>query len=315
MMRWVRSLTVGMMALALASSLARAAALDPKQVPADAKWVLHVDFDALKESSIGKLILKELEKKDEFQQGILNIELWAGVKLPQDLHDVTLYGKTFDNKTVVVLIRGTIEPAKITNLLQMVSQFNSTKHGERDVYSWQDKGKQLYGSLHGSTLIISGGSQENLDAALDLLDGKGEALKASSGLATGAAAGTLVYVAGDGLSELKQAKNPMVNQAETARLSLREQGDQLLLNAAVTAKTAQFAEQMRASLEGIKAMVTLAASNENADPKAKAVAAALQTLTAKSQDKTLNIECRVSTSSLVTLLQNAQKDATEPKPN
>lgn len=314
MTRWVRFLTVGMMTLALAGSLAHAAAFDPKQVPADAKWVLNVDVDALKESNIGKLILKELEKKDEFQQGILNIQLWAGVTLPQDLHDVTLYGKAFDDsKAVVVLIRGTVEPAKITNLLQMVSQFNSTKHGDHDVYSWQDKGKQLYGSLHGTTLLISGGTQETIDAALDVLDGKGETLKPTSSLAVGAAAGTLVYVSGDGLADLKQARNPMMNQAEAAHLSLREQGDQLQLNAAVTAKTAQFAEQMRTSLEGIKAMVTLAASNPNADPKAKAAAAALQTLTAKSQDKTLSIECRISTSSIVTLLQNAQKAAAEPK--
>ncbi|HEX2971526.1 MAG TPA: hypothetical protein VHP11_04300 [Tepidisphaeraceae bacterium] len=313
MMRWVRSVTLGLLALTLLASQAQAAAFNPKQVPADAKWVLHVDVDAVKESSAGKLLLKELDKREDFQQGITNFQVWAGVKLPEDLHDVTLYGKAFDGSAVVVLIRGTVDPVKITNLLQMVSGYSSTKHGQHEVYAWQDKGKQLYGSLEGSTLVVTRGSQENMAAALDLLDGKGESMKADAAIASGA--GVLAYVAADGLSQLKQAKTPLVSQAEAAWLSLREQAEQLVLNAAVTAKTPQFAEQMRVSLEGIKAMVTLAASNENADLKAKAAATVLQTLTAKSQDKTLNLECRISLDLIRNLIQNAQAATpAEPKP-
>src|SRR5687768_2248172 len=66
-------LTFGML---LALAPARAEALDPKLVPADAKWVLHLDAEAFRQSKLGAMLVKDvLEPKVQKAENDLKSDL------------------------------------------------------------------------------------------------------------------------------------------------------------------------------------------------------------------------------------------------
>jgi hypothetical protein len=309
---------VGLVAVMGVASLVRGVAFDAKRVPAEAKWLLHVDMDALKASKIWQMLAPKLDANPGFNEAVQNVGMLTGFRFPQDLHDVTLFGQSFTEEAVVVLIHAEVDQAKVLTTLAMAEGYRSVKYGQHEVHAWQDKGKQLYGAFASAKVVAIGRSQENMEKAIDLVNGKGESIQAEGGLAAGAKASVIVYVAGEGLAQLRQAqgaKTPLLNDAEMAWVSLGEQEDSVVLRGAVGAKTPQTAEQMRASVEGIKAMVSLAAANENADPKAKAAATAMQNLTAKVREKTLNVEWRVPIDLIRSLINRGEnKAAAEANP-
>jgi hypothetical protein len=305
-MRSAKWITLALVAMLGFVAPAFARPLDVKKVPADVKWLIHIDVDALVASSVWKIADAQLQKNPELQTGIATVEMITGAKLPKDLHDITVLGKAFGPDAPVVLISATINKDQLLALLQGNVGYSVAKYGPHDVHSWDDKGKTMYGSFHTATQIVMGQDKDQVHAALDLLDGKTPCLKADAALASGAGAGIIAYIAGEGLAQLQDglAKSPLVQQMETAWVSLGEAKDTLVLKATIAAKTALVAEQIRASVEGIKAFVTLAAANEKADPKLKAAASALQNLAAKAQDKQVSVEVRVPIAALKDMVEN-----------
>ncbi|MCY2950736.1 MAG: hypothetical protein NTU53_02015 [Planctomycetota bacterium] len=305
-MRWMKPVAMGVVVLLSAATFVRAAVLDGKRVPEDAKWLLHVDMDALRESKTWKTLLQgELEKNPGFQTTVQNVQVFTGFRFPQDLHDVTLYGKAFNEEAGVVVIHATVDSSVLLGQLALAPGYETFRHGDHDVHSWQDKGKQLYGSFQSTSVAVIGRSRENVQKAIDVLDGKAAGMKMGWGVTEGAKGTVLAYVGGSGLAELRQmqrVKTPLLNEAEMAWVSVGEQEGSLVLRAAVGTKTARAAEQMKALADGMKAMVALAAANENADAKAKAASAAMESLSTKVQEKTVSAELRVQLDTLRKLI-------------
>src|SRR3954449_9793972 len=52
---------VAVAALAVAAGFARAGGVDPKYVPADAKWVVHVDVDEIAKSKLWGMMLIDVD--------------------------------------------------------------------------------------------------------------------------------------------------------------------------------------------------------------------------------------------------------------
>jgi len=314
-MRWMKPVAMGVVVLLSAATFVRAAVLDGKRVPEDAKWLLHVDMDALRESKTWKTMLQGmLEKNAGFQKTVQDVQMFTGFKFPQDLHDVTLYGKSFTEEAAVVVIHATVDSATLLGQLALAPGYEVTKHGEHEVHAWQDKGKQLYGSFQSGSVAVIGRSRENVEKAMDVLDGKAGGMKVGSGVTEGAKGAVLAYVGGSGLSELQklqQAKTPLLNEAELAWVSIGEQEESLVLRAAVGTKTPQTAGQMKAMVDGFKAMIALAAANESADAKTKMAGAVVQSLNAKMEAKTVSAEWRVPLEMLQKVI-NLSKEAKKP---
>ncbi len=319
-MRWMRPIGLTLVVVLGVTTFVRAAALDGKRVPEDAKWLVHVDMDAIRGSKTWKNVVEGLlEKNAGFQTAVQNVQLFTGFRFPQDLHDVTLYGQAFSEEAGVVVIHVTVDSSALLSQLALAPGYECFKHGEHEVHAWQDKGKQLYGSFQSKSVAVIGRSRENVEKAIDVLDGRSAAVKAGAGLAEGAKGAVLAYVGGSGLAELQklqQAKTPLLNEAELAWVSIGEQEESVVVRAAVGTKTSQTAQQMKALLDGLKAMVSLAAANENADAKTKAAGSALQSLMTTVREKTVSAEWRVSLEtvrSLVTVGAAEIGEQAEPK--
>jgi hypothetical protein len=314
-MRWMNVLAWGAVGVVTVSAAVRAAAFDPKSVPADAKWVIHVDMDTAKSSKLWDIVDDRLQNKPDVERGIGQLEQITGLRFPQDFHDVTLYGRTSGDEAGVILCHADADQQRIIAALQMNPDYSSSTYGNYEIHSWTDKGKTRFGAFHDKTLAVLARSEENVKSALDTLDGKAGALQADSPLVGGAAPGLIAYVAGENLAALWKGGGqppPFVPLIDSVWLTVNEEGDHELVKANVVGKTADAATQMRSILEGAKAMVTVTAANQSADPRLKAGAAALANLNSKVDDKTVTIHWPIALDQIQTFVDpmGHREDAT-----
>ena len=96
-------------ALALFAAVGQAAPLDSKNVAADAKWVVHVDVDAVRDSHVVKKAFETcpLLKNDSGKHFDM-IRDKIGVDLRKDLHGITLYGRDTDKTHGVAIVFATV---------------------------------------------------------------------------------------------------------------------------------------------------------------------------------------------------------------
>lgn len=288
-------LSTGALLLCLAlSPLARAGQLNPADVPSDAQWVIHIDVDGARKSTMWEIVDQRLKDNDEFQAGIGQIEQFTGLTFPRDLHELTIFSSTFDDKELVIVIGADFDQNKILQALPHAQNFAKEAHGKFDIMSWEDKGKQVNGAFFSPTRVLIGQSKDAIAKALDVMSGQAAGQKEDSTLATAAkGANALGYVAGKGLGDLMRKndpKNPLVGQVDAAAIALAEKDNQAMLTGTFTAKDAKTAEQLRTSLEGLKAMAALLANGENADARLKTIAPMLQTVKVAASGTTVDVQ-------------------------
>jgi hypothetical protein len=261
-------------ALAAVGSV-KAGPYDPKVVPADAKWVAHVDVDAVAKSAFWPMIQQRIDANPEVQNGLAQVEQFAGMTIPQDIHSVTVVGSGFEDGDAVLLINAKANQEQLLSGLQMNPAFSSTSHGSHEIISWEDKGKTNYGSFFSADRIVFGQNKDMVAKLVDVLDGKAEALKADSVMAQPTGPGVLAGVASDSIADLaakKEKNNPVLKQFQSAWITLGQQGTDVVAKSLFAVGDPKKAEQFKTMAEGAKALGMMAASQENADPGLKLIA-------------------------------------------
>ncbi|HEV7299318.1 MAG TPA: hypothetical protein VGN72_08135 [Tepidisphaeraceae bacterium] len=270
----MRNLIIGLTftgALAiLGSSTTHAAPLDPQQVPKDPKWVIHFDADQTKTSTVGSAIIDEVLARPDTQQGLDMLLRLAGFSFPNDLHGVTLYGDAFGEEHNVVLVHGTFDSNRVLGVLELAPSYTNEIYGDREVVSWEDKGKTMYGSFLRNDLIAIARSADLVKRAADVLDKKAETMAPLAGAVPAKDAGVLMYVEGRGLAELAktQQASPAMANVESAWITMGENADkQLFAKGHVEAPDAQRAQRLLRAAEGIRAIVSMKAAEADADDR------------------------------------------------
>ena len=277
-----RRISVVMVVVALAlAGIVRADAFDPKQVPATAKWLVHVDLDALRGTQIGQAIHQKLQNDSHFLQHMGQLKAITGIGSVEDFHDITVYGAASGDAAAVVMVHAAADRERILTMLQTNPAYSDIPYHNHSIYTWQDGQKTQYGAFADQDMTIIGRTQEAVQTALDTLDGTGQALDAKSTMGGGAPKGALAYVAGRDLASLRklgEAKQPAMEHVDSVGIALSEDAPNALLNGTVLAKTPAAAKQLQSIFEGIKSFVTLNANGENADDNVKLLAKALENL-------------------------------------
>ena len=81
-----------------------AGSLEPKRVDGEARWLMHVNFDAFRETLLGKKIRREKLDQPGVKQLLELAKDRYGIDLRDGLHGLTLYGLGFEkNQGVAVL--------------------------------------------------------------------------------------------------------------------------------------------------------------------------------------------------------------------
>jgi hypothetical protein len=291
----------------LAATQAIAEPFQGKQVPSEAKWVLHIDADALMKSAIWPTVQDRLLNRNPAIAGKMSeIESASGIAIPDDIHSVTIYGMGFEDGDAVVLLQlSNINQAHLTQLLQGNPSFATEKYNGHDLLAWDDHGKTKFGGFFGADRALIGDRKENVQKAFDALDAKGDGFVSP---ATQPANATLLaMLASDSVGHLarKDPKNPVFKQLRSVWFTAAADQQNLILHGSGTAQNAKGAQLLKAVADGLKAFGILMAENENVDPRVKLLAPLLPGLTISSEGQNVLLDWTASIDQLKTAADGA----------
>jgi hypothetical protein len=295
-MKWPAALAV--LLVWAAGAAAWGDPLSGAALPADTRWVIHVDVDAARLATpLWDLTRTRIIEPREalLSAPLRTVETVTGMKLPQDLHDVTLYGTAYDEAAVCLVIHGKMDQTSVLAYVRKDPEFRQQDRNGHTILTWRDKARDrlTYAAFAKDDIAVISPSTKVLEDALDARDGRLPGLKPDSPLAPAASRQFILWLAGRDLSDLPRAQKvetPLMSALESASLSIRWANDRVITESVAQAKTDQAARQLQAVAEGIKALVALSASDEHAPPRVRLLSDALQNLTVQAQGQSVRSE-------------------------
>lgn len=272
-MKNMKYLAYTVAALWACATSALALPLQKEFVPADAKWLVHLDLDNFRESKLGETVLK-----DKLAEPLARLKAEAKVDVElilQKLHSITAYGMDFETgrkANGVLLLSGSEETRQIVEGFlagQILQNTNGPiKQLQREPFNLYSVNDEIFVSSGPGGQILVSKSRDQLDEARKTLAGNGKKARGSdpfSGYASVPNTFFLLAVA-EGFNENAalppQAK--ILQMADGARIVLGEKAENLFLNLALKAKDSEVIQQIRQVLDGMKALIALGQS-ENKD--------------------------------------------------
>ncbi len=168
---------MGVVCLAAAGLNADGSPLKRADVAADPAWVLHLDCDALRPTTVGQYIQSEMNKP-EAQAKLAVFQSLVSFDLRTQLHGLTLYGASDSPKDGVLLIYADFDAERLVNLAKATNDSQSAAYKQHVVYNWLDDHRKakdgvkprVYAAIAGNRIVF-GQRQEGVSRALDVLDG------------------------------------------------------------------------------------------------------------------------------------------------
>ena len=168
-----------------AGFMADAAPLQRADVVANPGWVVHLDCDALRPTTVGHYVLSEMDKPGN-KAKIAIFQALSSIDPRTQLHGVTLYGTGPGPENGVLMVYADFDADHLVNLAQAAKDYQSEPHGKNTIHSWLDDKKKvkndvkprIYAAIQGNHVIFSQ-REENVAKALDVADNKSPNLAGS----------------------------------------------------------------------------------------------------------------------------------------
>lgn len=263
----VATLVTGLLAT---GSLATAGPLDNSQVAAGAKWVIHFDAEAMRDSGIGKLMRAKFLSHEHVKKKMASAVEKLGMDPSEDLIDVTLYNNDFQKERGVLMV----EVAKIdgekalTHLRRRHPEVRMSTYEGHKLFTWKmrhSKGGQDYVTstlVDGKTIVLSSELPKVMEA-IDVISGKLPGLSASSPLATEAPNGTIVLMRGTDMAGADlPGKCPVLKQSHAFSFVAGQDGEKLFADTMLDMESEEAAGNVAAVINGFSALGALKFSGD-----------------------------------------------------
>lgn len=161
---------------------AMAGPLRPAEVSKDAKWVAHLDVEQLKAGQIGQYLLQQASTEEMNRKAAAFI-LVCGFDPRKDISSITAYGNSGQPEQGVMILRGVFDQNRLVTLAQANEDYEGITYGNYTIHSWVDKKKccqRMFGVVHGGNALLLSKTQEEIKAALDVLDGRAPGMDAAT---------------------------------------------------------------------------------------------------------------------------------------
>jgi hypothetical protein len=300
-------MTIAAMALVASIGAAvEAAPLDPSTVSADAKWLVHVDFDALRDSKVAQHARDEIMKHDIAATVIGMIKETSGMDVEKDLHGATAYGSGFKPHAGVLIVYAHADREKLVNLMKTRPDFKTTQERDIELYSWTES----HGDRHHDVVVafpkpgtgVFADSADQVKSAVAVLRGKG-GLSSSSPLAGDLPKGTILKLSAVGINETDlPVKFDLLKKIERVSIVAGESEETDFNHVRVATTDAETAKQLKSIVDGVKATADLRLTDQ---PDLRAVVDATKV---DVDDKTLAIDWSGSSDSVIKLVDHARDE-------
>ncbi len=135
-MRTTKRVLAGM-AIALGLAVpAGAEPLEPERVADNAKWVLHLDFDALGKTELAAQFREKKLDDPRAQKRLDWVRDRYGIDLREDLHGLTLYGDSYERHQGIALLVADFDRQKTLEVLKGAPGYRSTQYRDYTLHTW-----------------------------------------------------------------------------------------------------------------------------------------------------------------------------------
>jgi len=235
-------------------------------LPPDTKWVMHVNIDAMKNSGIGKHLEERIGKGPGGRQMDLLADM-LNFDPRKDLKEATIYGPDAEESHAVLVVNGKVDGERLQLFVENNPGFEKVNHNNVEVLSWVEeegdrKGKRTFGRVLNNQYVVMGSHGPSVASALKALQG-GQVLAKDSDLLRELKRDAAVMAAASAeLANIAQAdpNNPLLKQARSFQMSVREKGEEMALEVGVRMQTPEAAQQLLHIGQGGLAMLQLHAS-------------------------------------------------------
>ena len=170
-----KSILLAMTALGAAGTV-HAAKIDFSKISAQANWVAHADFDALRTSEVGAFIIAQAKKTPEAAKGIATLKAIFGIDLDALSH-FTAYGRGEPNKGIFSL-KGGFDAERLQAMIELNESYSAQKHSGTVIHLFdkhQDDPKAV--AFTAKDEIVGSPSSGHTKHGLDVTAGKAPSLE------------------------------------------------------------------------------------------------------------------------------------------
>ncbi len=254
-------------ALAAAGLSATAVPLQRADVPAEPAWVVHVDCDGLRGTTVGQYLLGEMNKP-ETQAKLAAFSAVFNFDPRTQLHGLTLYSTGAAPEEGVLLVYADFDPDRLATLAKAANDYQSTPHNQHAIHSWIDANKKpkndvrarTYAALFGARVVLFGQREAPVAQALDVLDRAAPSLAGGSTFPQlGAAGGTSFLQAAARKLDLpaKEPNAAIFRLSKSGRLEVGEAQGRATATLTLEANTEEVAKYMTSIGQGLVALMKL----------------------------------------------------------
>lgn len=273
--------------------VAQAEPLNLKQIPADAKWLAHVDVDAMRDSAVVERFYHEcVARLKDAEEHFDKARERIGMDPRSDLHGITLYGSKICKDEGVMIVHANVDKELLLRKAEKAPSHEVTDYKDFQIHTWMhQKGKhekKVAGAFFKDDVLVFGSTVDKVKQALDVLKGEASSLEGKdSPLAQGTPAGTLFVARAIDLAEAEApCKSPLVKKSKQLSLVKGEHEGQWFVEGTLVADSPDVADQVKQVIEGARAMVLL---QHGTDDESKNL---INQFKVNVQDSTVKIEFR-----------------------
>ncbi|MCJ7580385.1 MAG: DUF3352 domain-containing protein [Candidatus Aminicenantes bacterium] len=239
--------------------------IQTKLVPAEAKWLIHIDVEKFAKTELKQILEKNSDH--DFSREIMGIEKKTGIDFFSDISSVTVIGMNLENSDPVVAISGSLDKSQLLDLIKEEESGVEIKYGSFILYNWDNDG---FGVFADDNLLIISENRSGLEKVLDTFSGKEKdfsntplqrQLKTLS-------PGTFLVAAAENVSELLDEDDDdfgalILKKTESAFFSVNEKNSKVKLQLDLQTDSPETATNMENMVTGLKAFLSM---NDKIDP-------------------------------------------------
>ena len=298
---------ISILSLILTFSLG-AKTFDPNKVSSTSNWIMHLDFDSMRESEIGIFVEESYNKIPGVQEKLDWVKNKYGIDM-QKVSNFTMFGSGEKHKAIGIM-EGGVNSENVAKFADSQDFISKNKIGKYEVFSL-NKGRHpmAYAPLKKGKLIV-GPDTNYVSDGIALARGKAEGYGGHSLLhkllKKSLSPGFMVFADLNGISEdidMDHRAKRMTEVMNAFGMSINEHLGCLKLSGIIEAKSEKSSEQIENMIRGGYAMMKMSL------PKDQNIDSMIRDFSIQRNDSTLHIDLEISVDAIIDRLKKEAEKA------
>ncbi len=334
----MKYLTAFATALLTTASVACPGGFNPDAVSVEARWVVHLDLEALTSSEFGACLIKGLQSQEE--NPLSKMEAEIGINPLKDIYSLTAYGtgdppakgvsvevtgeevnvgavaRPGENAVVIAVMSDAID-GLIKQLAADEQRYEKISRAQYTIHSWADEDSDARWYLYqrpteddSRRLVLASDNSDALFAGIRVLAGDAPSLAdVNRDERQFPKPGSILFASVDDIADLAghEAASELLKQTKRLAVNLSETQGNVLLSISANTDSPEAATTIIQIIQGALAVATLAVDPN--DDEAAAFKTLVQNLTFTAEGRRISLELQQPAEVLCKLLELAGQGA------